>query len=297
MDFCRPEWESEIRLTLAVELGDESLADEQAPVPNASREGGYTLNVLCDDSRVRVVARDSKTAVTLERTLTDMPDATAPRLIALVAVELLTTFDPALRRRVDAPAPAKPSKTAPPPSPVVAAAAPEDHRLSVTAGWVYRTFLTPGGVSAWGGTLDGRRVFEGGHWSLGLGVEAAYDERSTSVGQTSALLGSARASAGGRVALPGDMLALSFDVGGRFGVVRLSGDAADPNVVASTVVRPWAGPVATLRAQVGVSWFCAEIAAEGGWAAVSAKGTVNAASALAASGPWLAISVGIGSRR
>jgi len=302
VDLCRPEWESEIRLTLAVELGDERLAgaatDDEAPasVPDASRAGGYTLNVLCDDSRVRIVARDSKTAVTLERTLTDMPDATAPRLIALVAVELLTTFNPALRRRVDA-APAKPRTPIPPPAPVVPQATPDDRRLSVTAGWVYRTFLTSGGVSAWGGTLDGRRASKGGRWSLGVGIEVARDERWTSVGETSALLGSARASAGGRVALAGDRLALSFDLGGRVGLVRLSGDAPDPNVVTSTVVHPWAGPVATLRAQVGVSWFCAEIAAEGGWAAVSAEGTVGAATALAASGPWLAISLGVGGRR
>jgi hypothetical protein len=301
VESCRPEWDSDIRLTLAVELGDRRLADapadEQAPAPDGAGAGGYTLNVRCEDSRVRVVARDSRTAVTLERTLTDMPDATAPRLIALVAVELLTTFDPALRRRVEAPPPPKPRRPAPPPPPVVPQPPPEERRLSVTAGWVYRTFLTPGGVAAWGGTLDGRRALEGGRWSLGLGVEVAHDDRSTGVGQTSALLGSARASAGGRVALAGDRLALSFDVGGRVGVVRLSGDAADPNVVASTVIRPWAGPVATVRAQVGVSWFYAEIGAEGGWAAVSAQGIVNAAAALAASGPWLAISLGIGSQR
>ena len=72
---------------------------------------------------------------------------------------------------------------------------------------------------------------------------------------------------------------------------------AVPDVDAFTVVRPWAGPVATLRAQLGLSWFCAEIAAEGGWAAVAHRGLVNGEAVLAASGPWLAISLGIGGRR
>ena len=169
-------------------------------------------------------------------------------------------------------------------------------RLSLTAGWVYRTFLTPGGVQAWGGMLDGRRASQGGRWSVGLGLEVVGDERSTSIGQTSALLGSARVSAGGRVPLAGDRLALSFDVGGRVGFVRLSGHADERNEGPTTVVRPWAGPVATLKAQFGVSWFCAEIAAEAGWAAISASGLVNGAAALAVSGPWLAISLGLGSR-
>lgn len=304
VDSCPPAWDGEIRLTVAVELGDERLAgapaDTRPAVPDSPRAGGeagYTLSVRCDEHRVQVVARDSKTALTLERTLTDVPDATAPRLIALVAVELLTTFNPALRRRLDAPA--KPSKPRPAPAapPVVSPPPPDDRRLSLTAGWVYRTFLTPGGVHAWGGMLDGRRASQGGRWSVGLGVEVVGDERSTSIGQTSALLGSARVSAGGRVPLAGDRLVLSFDLGGRVGFVRLSGDADERNEGATTVVHPWAGPVWTLRAQVGVSWFCAEIAAEAGWAAVSASGLVNGAPALAASGPWLAITLGLGSRR
>ena len=235
VDSCPPAWDSEIRLTVAVELGDERLAGAPADArpaapdsPRAGGEAGYTLAVRCDEHRVQVVARDSKTALTLERTLTDVPDATAPRLIALVAVELLTTFNPALRRRLDAPAkPSKPSLPPLPPPPVAPPPTPDVRRLSLTAGWVYRTFLTSGGVQAWGGMLDGRRASQGGRWSVGLGLEVVGDERSTSIGQTSALLGSARVSAGGRVPLAGDRLALSFDVGGRVGFVRLSGHADD----------------------------------------------------------------------
>src|SRR6185436_20361572 len=96
VESCPPAWDSDIRLTLAVELGDQRLADGPNARPPAASDGavGYTLSIRCDERRARVVARDSKTAVTLERTLTEMPEATAPRLIALVAVELLTTFDP-----------------------------------------------------------------------------------------------------------------------------------------------------------------------------------------------------------
>jgi hypothetical protein len=145
--------------------------------------------------------------------------------------------------------------------------------------------------------LDARRAARDGRWSVGLGVEIAGADRSTTIGQTSALLASARASAGLRVPFARDRLALSVDLGARGGAARLSGRADGPNVLASTVVRPWAGPVATLRAELGLSWFCAEITAESGWAAIAASGLVNNGAALATSGPWLAISLGIGARR
>jgi len=300
VESCPPAWDSEIRLTLAVELGDERLAsaatEGQPAAPNSAPADGaaaYTLNVRCDEQRARVVARDSKTAVTVERTLTELPDATAPRLIALVGVELLTTFDPALRRRREAPA--RPSNPPPAPEPPAPPAPPPARRLSLTAGWVYRTFLTAGGVQAWGGTLDGRRASQDGRWSAGVGVELARDEQATSIGQTSALLASARASAGMRV-LAGDRFALALDLDARGGIVRLAGSSDVPNVDAAAVVRPWAGPAVTLRAQAGASWFYAQIAAEAGWAAVSASGLVNAGATLAASGPWLALSLGLGSR-
>jgi hypothetical protein len=300
VEGCPPAWDPEIRLTVAVELGDERLAtapsDEQPATPDGARTGragGYTLNVRCEEQRVRVVARDSQTAVTLERTLTDLPDATAPRLIALVAVEQLTTFDPALRRRVEAPTTlSKPRPAAEPPAP----APPPARRLSLTAGWVYRTFLTTGGVQAWGGTLDGRRASQDGRWAAAVGVEIARDDQSTSLGQTSALLASAHASAGGHVPLARDRFLLSLDLGARAGIVRLAGSTDVANVDASTVFRPWAGPAARLRARAGASWFYAEIGVEAGWAAVSARGLVNAGAALAASGPWLALSLGLGSR-
>jgi hypothetical protein len=227
----------------------------------------------------------------------DLPAATAPRTIALVAADILTTFDPALRRRLEPPPKPSPmvsaalsSPTPPRPTPVS-----EDRPLSLTAGGVYRTFFSSGGVDAWGGEVDARRASRDGRWSVGLGAEIASGDHSTSVGQTSALLVSASAEAGARIVR--DRLTLSFDLGGRVGAARLSGQTGDPNVVGSTVVHPWAGPVAAVRADLGLSWFCAQIAAEAGWAAVSASGLVNGGTVLAASGPWLAISLGFGGRR
>lgn len=293
LETCPTNWDPEIRLALAVELGDERLATEEG---EAGRAGAHRLSVRCAEHRVWVVAHDAKTAATLERTLNgDLPAATAPRTIALVAANLLTTFDPALRRRLEAPAPprAPAAESTPPALPP----APESPRLSLTAGGVYRTFLADGGVDAWGGVIDGLRVSRDGRWSIGLGVEVSGGERSTSIGQTSALLASARVSGGMRIPLASDRFALDLDVGARGGIVRMSGNASVPNVDAFTVVAPWAGPVATLRAQVGVSSFCAEIAAEGGWAAVSKQGLVGSGTSLAIAGPWLAISLGLGSRR
>jgi hypothetical protein len=172
-----------------------------------------------------------------------------------------------------------------------------DRRLSLTAGGVYRTFVSSGGIQAWGGAVDARRASRSGRWSVGLGVEIAGGDQPTRIGATSALLASARASGGARISLVRDRLALAFDLGARAGAARLSGDAADANVVASTVLRPWAGPVAAVTAQLSPSWLCLALAAEAGWAAVSASGVVDGGPALAAHGPWLAISVGVGFRR
>jgi len=88
-----------------------------------------------------------------------------------------------------------------------------------------------------------------------------------------------------------------LDVGARAGGARLSGrSVGDPDVQGSTVVRPWAGPIVALTGQLGVSWLCLQFSAEGGWAAVSATGLVNEERALAASGPWVALSLGAGVR-
>ena len=58
VESCPPAWESEIRLTLAVELGDERLADaptdERPAAPDGARAGGaagYTLSVRCDEHK------------------------------------------------------------------------------------------------------------------------------------------------------------------------------------------------------------------------------------------------------
>jgi hypothetical protein len=161
---------------------------------------------------------------------------------------------------------------------------------------VYRAFLSKAGIHAWGAELDARRASRSQHWAADVGVEIASDGHATAIGQTSALLASARASAGARIGLAADRLALSFDLGGRVGAARLSGHAGDPNVLASTVVRPWAGPVATVTAQVNRSLFCVQFVAEAGWAAVAASGLVNDGPTLAASGPWLAISLSGGVR-
>jgi hypothetical protein len=294
LETCPPNWDPEIRLALAVELNDERLADARA-----ERSRGHRVSIRCAEHRVWVVAHDAKTAATVERTLTgDLPEATAPRTIALVAADLLTSFDPALRHRLEAPA--KPNQAPSPPSTSVATTAPslptESHRLLFTAGPVYRTFVSSAGIDAWGGALDARHSSRDGRWSAGADVEIAGGERSTTLGQTSALLVSARASAGVRVALTRDRLALGFDVGARAGAARMSGRAGNANVLASTAAHPWAGPLSAARIELGLSWFCAQLAAEAGWAAVSTSGIANGGTALAASGPWLAILLSVGVR-
>jgi len=292
---CPPSWERELRQAIAVEIGATSGDEDGGPTPGAPRAEASpsTLSFRCGGDRVFVAAGGPASGAHLDRTLSldDLPSATAPRVVALAAVELLAALDPALRRQLRAQAAAsavRPRQPAP--------AAAEDRRLSLSASGVYRAFVAPAGLHAWGGALDGRRASAGGGWSLGFGLEVASGERSASLGQTSALLASARATAGARGRPGAGPLALSFEVGARGGVARLAGRSGDSDVLASTVVRPWAGPVAVVAAQLGVGWFCTELATEAGWAAVSATGLVNDGSALAASGPWIALSLGVGIR-
>src|SRR5262252_6555616 len=146
LETCPSEWDSEIRLALAVELGDERIANappaEEPAAPGgepAAPPAGHRLSVRCAEHRVWVVAHDAKTTATLERTLTgDLPAATAPRTIALVAADLLTTFDPALRRRLEPSARPSPPAPAPPVSAPQQQPPPDAPRLSLTAGGVYR---------------------------------------------------------------------------------------------------------------------------------------------------------------
>jgi len=286
---CPLPWDAEIRRAVAVELGDERLAS--APMVRAEDK---QLRITCIEQAVRVQVRDGATAALLERTFAagELPVATAPRLVALAGVELLATLDPALRRRRAA-ASASGSRGLS----GAELTRSEIHPLSLTANAVYRAFLSSGGIHAWGGALDALRAPGKGRWLLGAGVEIAGADARANLGRTSALLASARASAGMRVRVVGDWMAVAFAVGARVGAVRLAGHSDAPTVLSSTVIRPWGGPVASATTELGVSRFCAQITLEGGWAAVAASGIVSEAPVLAASGPWVAIGLGVGIRR
>lgn len=300
---CPSSWNNDVQRSIAVEIGvldgDAGIGTTSGVMPERASQNA--LSIRCGAGDVVVEARGPATGERLERTLSrdDLPAATGPRIVALAAVELLAALDPALRRRLAAQAGEPPLGTARPAPSIVsggARARAADRRFSLVASGVYRAFEGPAGLRAWGGALDGRRASAGGAWSIRLGVEVAGGERSASLGRTSALLASARASVGARGRPVGDGLALSFELGARGGVVRLAGRSGDSEVVSSTAVRPWAGPVAILAAQLGVAWFCTELAVEGGWAAVSATGLVDDGPALAASGPWIGLSLGLGLR-
>ena len=293
LDQCPARWEWEIGRALEDEIGDR-LAAATDPTPTAATgaatEAAFAakqvtnqLIVNCDGTRAAVVAKNPTTDRHLERTFaaTELPDATAPRIVALAGLELLATLDPELRRaREEAQRPVD--------------IAPVGPRLRVFGGGVYRTFATaPSGVRTWGAELGVDRSI-GELFVVSGGAEVGRGGRTVSLGEMTALLGSG--SLAGGVRFGGGDLQAVVEAGARGGAAHLSGKTAAKDVVAYAVTRPWAGPFVAARAFVDYRRLCFDVSLESGATVIGANGLVNDLPALVARGVWLGAAVGVGIR-
>lgn len=274
-----------VHRALEVETGGQVKSHPGAPEPVPRVAPVGRLRVGCFGDRVLLsVATSAGGRLERELAASELAGDTGPRLIALAGLELLATLDPDLRRRLSE---SDTSAAAPRPR----AQAPHIH---VTAGLVHRRFSAASGVRAWGGEISYDRRFTP---RLGLagGLELSGARRSTSSGDTTVLLFSGRVAAALRAG--GDSAAVRLEAGVRAGLARLSGSAGGPDVVALTVVRPWAGPFAGVHLLSGLRFLAVDLGVEAGAALVAASGLVNERPVLEVRGVWLAMSVGLGLRR
>jgi hypothetical protein len=290
MEGCAAIPPAAVRRALEVEAGvrlQDPPAAAPLPAPAAATAATSTLVVRCDADRA-LLAVQTTAGGRLERQLAldQLAGDTAPRLVALAALELLASLDPALRRKLAAAdvAITAPPAPAPPPTP---------RRTTVGVGAVHRSFSAPSGAGAWGGQLAVARAI-GRRLGVAGGLELAVARRPTPLGDATALLASGSIAAGWRAG--GERVGVRFESGARGGVARLSGAANNPDVAAVTVVRPWAGPFAAAHVLVGRNAVCVDLGVEAGAAVVAATGLANDTPAVEVRGAWLALSLSLALR-
>jgi len=224
--------------------------------------------------------------------LDDFPGDVAPRALALAGLELLAARSPAVRARLQA---RQEPGSLPPPAPPEPEAAPalrpRNLRLGLAGSW--RTFFVEQGISVWGG--QAQLAWDIGHrWYLAADADASGARRDAGIGETSAVLVSGGAAFGLRAGTR--EWAGTLGLGARVGMARLAGSTSESNVDATSVVRPWGGPLASAGVVAGFGAFALSLTAEAGYSLFTAEGLSNGASVLAVGGAWAAISAGAGFR-
>jgi hypothetical protein len=284
-----------VRRILVVEIGDLLVGgDESAP------SGSDRLTLRCAGNLVWVEAAGDDGAHSVERPLrlSDFPGDAAPRALALAGLELLAARSPALRARIEArqaptpaPKPALASTPAVVRAPAAAAAGtPAPPRLYFGVGGSWRRFLVDQGVSAWGGQAQVLRRL-GRLLDLGADVEASGGTTPVRLGDANSLLLSAGGTLG--VCGGGPAAGVALDLGGRVGLARLAGSAANPtSVTGAAVWHPWGGPLARARGYVGFGPLALTLSIEAGRSLSTVRGLAEGATVLSVSGFWTAISFG-----
>ncbi len=278
-----------VRRILGIEIGD-LLVDAGLAAAAASDR----LIIRCAGNLAWVEAAGDDGTNPVDRTfrLDDFPGDAAPRALALAGIELLAARSPAVRAHIQAkqnPAsPERPTVVVPPEPARSSKSDARDLRIGLAGTW--RNFLVGHGVSAWGGQAQlgwelGRR------WHLGADLEASGAREHVSLGETSALLLSCGVAFGVRGG--GENLGFALGLGGRMGMARLSGSAADvAGVKSAAVLRPWGGPLASASGFGGAGPFALTLAVETGRSLITAEGLSGSTTALAIGGWWVAISLG-----
>lgn len=270
-----------VRQILSVEIGDLLLGE-------GSAAASHRLTIRCAGNAAWVEAAGEGGADPVDRTLRldSFPGDAAPRALALAGLELLAARSPAVRARMEA----RQQPAAPPP----AAEAPAVNRQPRTVmlwgvAGAWRRFWAGQGLSTWGGRAQLGWMFR--PWHLGADLEASGASRDVQLGKTSALLLSSSAAFG--LSEGTRHRAFTFMLGGRLGMARLWGSAADPtNVLANAVVRPWGGPVATLGFIGTLKPLAVVVTVEAGRSLFTAEAQSESTTVLAVGGSWVALSLG-----
>jgi len=287
-----------VRRLVAIEVGDllRQRADDVAP-------GGDTLAIRCAGNFAQIEASGGAETAPAEKLfqLDDFPGDAAPRALALASLELMAARNSTVRERMDGnpsssplpptPTPAKPpaptrTRTSLPSQPT--AAPSTTVRVGLAAVW--RTFPATHGPTLWGGQVQASAVFNR-LWRGAADAELSTGQNSVSLGQTRATLLTAGANFG--VQHRRNNFEAGVGLGGRVGAVRLSGTSADPAYVSATSVwRPWGGPMTSAHVSASLGQFALTAVAEAGLPLLKPEGQAGASVAIALDDPWAAIALG-----
>lgn len=291
-----------VRRILNIEVGD--LLISQADGTSA---GGDRLAIRCAGNIALVEASGPTAEPPSERIvrLDDFPSDAVPRVLALAGLELLAARNSTVRERMAGKPNAMPalatftSRASAPSS----STPPLLRDVSIGSSATWRTFLASRGPSAWGGQVHVSSAV-GGRWHFAADTEAAWARNDAgNWGQVNALLLSVGSTFGLRAG--SGRLGASIGLGGRIGVVRMSGVSADSaNITSATVWHPWGGPIAAAALTRGFRWFALSLSAEVGRSLLESEGRVGdisaisgETSAISIGGWWAALCLGVSSRR
>jgi len=303
---CRPAIAPDVRRALTVEIGDLLRAPDSLDHAASHGDNGDNgdndndndndhLVITCDRSLARLQSRGTRQRLPLERTmdLADFPGDATPRALALAGLELLASFSPEVRRRVDA------GGLGPAIATRVRAPAPGTNVRKpwsrIAIGGCARTFLASNGATAWGGRVEVEREI-GDRYEVALGAEVSAASRDVGgLGQVTGTLGSMAAMGGARVG--GRDLTGTLSIGARLGLARLEGHPAMATSVAGArVLRRWGGPLVAAGVRAGFGHVDVQLAAEAGLDPGVSRGVADGTTVLAVGGPWLSLFAGAGIR-
>lgn len=288
---------SEVRVRELTEL---ELTTKVVSAPS-SRPLGALVSVQCADEEVVIRVTDATTGKFVARTfaLTESNSDVRARAVALAAAELVLT---SWMELVLAKSP-EPARATAPWLVADRRAATELVRQRAERGTYLEAltaFAATGGTfraapGTWGGGV--RASFVLGDSALGFDgdVTATFAKERTSLGEVRSSTWSIALRPALRLEL-GSWTA-SFGVGGRAGLARVEGSAADVNVARSRVVAgTWAGPLAHANVGLDQGHFAARFGVEGGYALRGVSGTVEARDAAGVRGIWALLTLGVGWR-
>ena len=295
---CPTALTEEVRRFISIEVGD-LLYDETEALP----VGADTLTIRCAGNFAWIEAACAPEVAPLEKLLRldAFPADAAPRALALASLELMAARNSTVRERMDGNRSAPPQKLPPPSSePVTPQKSPvpnpslkstASHReTQIGLAGVWRKFPAEHGPTLWGGRVQASTTIAP-VWQLAVDAEVASGQIKVSLGKTRALLLSGATTFGVRTG--GSTIGAGLGLGGRVGMVRLSGSSADPiDVTAATVWRPWGGPMAAANCFPGFGQFTVLLTAEAGQSLLKPEGQAGGVSAISLRGPWAALSLG-----